>query len=184
MAGMDKLAFVLTDDLETGSEEFPDGGGSEPGVLIPVEGEPAAMPPDFLLECAACGSEAVWDTDAMPPVGRPEVGNPVLWFCAACGAERRHTITDLYVVTDKLHHEICLATELDRETVDRIMAEVYRHRQRASEDEPTARLDPTEEAVEVAEAAGVSPEVLKQVSVAEASWMLRRGYIVEVSGEG
>ena len=156
---------------------------ANPGGPIPAEGEPEAMPPDFLLECTACGNEAVWDTDAIPPMGHPEVGNPVLWFCAACGAERRHTIMDLYVVIDKLHHEICLATELDRDTVDRIMAEVYRHRQRESADEPTARLDPREEAEGIAEAAGVSPEVLKQVSVAEASWMLRRGYLVEVSGQ-
>ena len=142
------------------------------------------MLPDFLLECTACGNEAVWDTDAIPPMGHPEVGHPVLWFCPACGAERHHTIVDLYVVIDKLHHEICLATELDRETVDRVMAEVYRHRQRASEDEPTAYLDPAEEAEEVAKAARVSLGVVEQVSLAEASWMLRRGYIVEALDEG
>jgi len=138
------------------------------------------MPPDFLLECTACGSEAVWDTDAVPPVGCPEVGHPVLWFCQACGEESRHTIVDLYVVIDKLHHEICLATELDRSTVDRVMAEVYRHRQRESEEAPTARLDPAREVEEIAEGAGVPLGVVERISVAETAWMLRRGYLVEV----
>ena len=142
------------------------------------------MPPDFLLECTACGGEAVWDTDAVPPVGCPEVGHPVLWFCEACREEVRHTILDLYVMIDKLHHEICLATELDRATVDRVMAAVYRHRQRASEEAPTARLDPAQEVEEVAEAAGVSLDVVEQISVAEAAWMHRRGYIVELSRDG
>ena len=86
------------------------------------------MSPDFLLECTVCGSEAAWDTDAVPPVGLPEVGHPVLWYCQACAAERRHTIVDLYVLIDKLHREICIATELERETVDRVMGEVYQHR--------------------------------------------------------
>lgn len=139
------------------------------------------MPPDFLLECTACGNDTVWDTDAVPPVGRPEVGHPVLWFCEACGGEVRHIVLDLYVMIDKLHHEICLATELDRAMVDRVMAAVYRHRQRASEEPPTARLDPAQEVEEVAEAAGVSLDVVEQISVAEAAWMLRRGYIVELS---
>ncbi len=141
------------------------------------------MAPDFLLECTACGSEAVWDTDAVPPVGRPEVGHPVLWFCRACGREARHTIVDLYVVIDKLHHEICLATELDRPTVDRVMAEVYGYRRRVSEEAPTARLDPAQEAEGVAEAAGVSLHVVEQVSAAEAAWMLRHGYLVEVASD-
>jgi hypothetical protein len=139
------------------------------------------MPPDFLLVCTACESEAVWDTDAVPPVGRPEVGHPVLWFCETCGRETRHTIMDLYVIVDKLHHEICVATELDRATVDRVMAAVYRHRQRASEEAPTARLDPAEEVEEVAEAVGVSLEIVEQISVAEAAWIVRRGYLVELS---
>ncbi len=139
------------------------------------------MPPDFLLQCTSCGGEAVWDTDAIPPVGQPEIGHPVLWFCATCGAERRHSIVDLFVIIEKLHHEICLATEVDRCTVDRIMSEVYRHRQRASEKRPLARLDPAEEVEDVAEAAGVSQELVADVSVAEATWMLRRGYIAEIS---
>lgn len=140
------------------------------------------MLPDFLLECTVCGSKAVWDTDAVPPVGRPEVGHPVLWFCQACGEPMRHMIVDLYLMIDKLHHEISLATELDRETVDRVMAEAYRHRQRASDGGATARLDPAREAEEVASAAGVSLEAVEQMAAAEAAWMLRRGYIVEVAG--
>ncbi len=139
------------------------------------------MPPDFLLQCTTCGGEAVWDTDAIPPVGHPEIGHPVLWFCATCGAERRHSIVDLFVITEKLHHDICLAAEVDRSTVDRIMTEVYRHRQRAAEERLLARLDPAEEVEDVAEAAGVPQELVEDVSVAEASWMLRRGYIAEIS---
>ena len=140
------------------------------------------MPPDLVLECTVCGGEAIWDTEAIPPVGLPEVGHPVLWHCEACGREMRHTIADLYVIVDKLHHEICVATELDRATVDRIMAEVYRFRQGACEEEPTAMLDPAQEVEEVAEAAGVSVETVEQISVAEAAWMLRRGYTVECPG--
>ncbi len=137
------------------------------------------MSPDFLLECTVCGGEAIWDTDVLPPVGLPEVGHPVLWHCEACAGERRHRVVDLYVIIDKLHREICVVTELDRGTVDRIMAEMYRYRQRASEKSPTARLDPAEEAELVAEAAGVPLDVVEQISVAEAAWMLRRGYIVD-----
>ena len=151
-------------------------GGAEGGGWRPV-------PPDFLLECTGCGTEAVWDTDALAPVGRPEVGHPALWFCQTCGGETRHTIVDLYVLTDKLHHEISVATELDRATVDRVMTQVYRYRQGASEERPTVRLDAAQEIEEVAEAAGVSPEVVAEVSVAEATWMLRRGYIVECPGD-
>jgi hypothetical protein len=96
----------------------------------------------------------------------------------------RHTIVDLYVMTDKLHHEISLATELDRATVDRVMAEVYQKRQGEIEEAPTAPLDPAREAEEVAEGAGVRLEVVEQIFVAEAAWMLRRGYIVEAAGDG
>jgi hypothetical protein len=141
------------------------------------------MPPDFILECTACGSEAVWDTDAVPPVGRPEVGHPVLWFCQTCGRQVRHTIVDLYVLIDKLHHEICVATELDRPTVDRVIAQVYRHRQAASEEMLTVRLDAAQEVEDVADAARVPLEVVEQISVAEVTWMLRRGYIVECPGD-
>ncbi|MBI2563713.1 MAG: hypothetical protein HYW08_15285, partial [candidate division NC10 bacterium] len=48
---------------------------------------------------------------------------------------------------------------------------------------PTARLDPTREAEEAAEAAGVPLEVVEQISVAEMDWRLRRGYIVERPGD-
>ncbi len=126
----------------------------------------------------------MWDTDAVPPVGRPEVGHPVLWFCQTCGREIRHTIVDLYVVIDKLHHEICLATELDRSIVDRVVAEMYRHRRRESEEVPAARLDPAQEVEDVAEAVGVLPDVVERISVAEAAWMFRRGYLVEVADDG
>jgi hypothetical protein len=141
------------------------------------------MLPDFLLQCTVCGGEAVWDTDAVPPVGRPEVGHPILWFCQACGEQMRHTIVDLYVIIDKLHHEISLATELDRETVDRVMAEVYRRRERASGGEATGRLHAAREAEAVAPAAGVSTQTVEQIAAAEAAWMLRRGYIVGVAGD-
>ena len=137
------------------------------------------MPPDFLLQCTACGSQAVWDTDAVPPVGLPEVGHPVLWFCQTCGRELRHTIVDLYVLIDKLHHEICVATELDLQTVERVMAQVYRQRRVACEEMLTLRLDAAQEVENVAGAAGISLEVVEQISVAETAWMLRRGYIVE-----
>ncbi|HYL80684.1 MAG TPA: transposase [Candidatus Acidoferrum sp.] len=137
------------------------------------------MPPDFLIQCTACGHEAVWDTDAVPPVGVPEVGHPVLWRCRTCDREMRHTIVDLYVIMDKLHHEICLATELDRAMVDRVMDAAYRYRQKASEESPTALPGPAQEVEEVAEAARVPLEVVEQISVAEADWMLRRGYIVD-----
>lgn len=142
-----------------------------------------SMTPDFLLECAACGAEAVWDTDAIPPVGFPEVGHPVLWFCETCGREMRHTIVDLYVFIDKLHREICVAAELDRQTVDQVMAQVYRHREAASAEMLTVHLDAAQEGEDVAEAAGVSLEVVEQISVAEAAWMLRHGYIVGCPGD-
>ena len=127
------------------------------------------MLPDFLLECTTCGGEAVWDTDAVPPVGCPEVGHPVLWFCQSCGAERRHTIVDLYIAVDKLHHEICVATEVDRETVERVMAEVYRRRRKEAD-----RLEPDQQA-EVAGAVGVSLSAVERICAAEVQ-MLPPGY--------
>jgi hypothetical protein len=139
------------------------------------------MPPDLLLECTGCGGETIWDTEALPPVGQPELGQPVLWYCETCGRDMRHRIADLYVITGKLHHDLCLATELDRPTVDRVMAAVYRHRQRASEASPMAPINAADEVEEVAAAAVVPVEVVEQISVAEADWMLRRGYIVETT---
>ena len=139
------------------------------------------MPPDFVLECTGCEGEAIWDTEALPPVGQPEVGQPVLWYCETCGRDMRHRIADLYLITDKLHHDLCVATELDRSTVDRVMAAVYRHRQQALETSSAEGSNPAEEVEEVAEAAAVSVEVVERLSVAEANWMLRRGYIAETT---
>ena len=136
------------------------------------------MLPDFLLECVACGGRSVWDTDALPPVGCPEVGHPVLWCCHTCGADVRHTIVGLYLATEKLHHEICLAAEVDRLTVDRVMAEVY-HRRGHWDEASAARMESAQEAEEVAETAGVSPVVVEQISAAEADWMLRHGYLAD-----
>jgi len=137
------------------------------------------MSPDFLLRCTRCGSEAVWDSEEMPPVGAPEVGEPVLWFCRRCGREMRHTIADRYVVTDKLHHEICVITELDRATVDRVMEEVYRQRSLGACERLTGGPGPTADVTRVAEASGVSAELVEQIAIAEADWMLRRGYLTE-----
>jgi len=100
------------------------------------------MPPDFLIRCTGCEREAVWDTEAVPPVGVPEIGHPVLWRCETCGGEQRHIVAKLCVIRDKLHHEICLATEIDRCTVDRVMAELCRYRKDTCEagiEKPHAR---------------------------------------------
>ena len=138
------------------------------------------MPPDFLLRCTACGNEAIWDTEVCPPVGTPEIGHPVLWECEACGGERRHIIVDLFVITDKLHHGICVATEIDRPTVDRVMTRMYQHRRRIRETAPDEQPDPAEEVEDVSEAVGLPAEVVVEISVAEAAWMLRRGYFPEI----
>jgi len=137
------------------------------------------MPPDFLLRCTACGSQAVWDTEAVPPVGAPEIGHPVLWRCENCGGEQRHVVQDLVVIPDKLHHEICIATEIDRRTVDRVMAELHRYRNRTREKIPTGQPEPAEGIEEVAAATGVCRELVADVSAAEADWMRRRGYVPE-----
>jgi hypothetical protein len=96
----------------------------------------------------------------------------------------RHRIVDLYVMIEKLHHEICMAAELERSMVDRVMAEVYRHRQRESEEVPTVRRDSAREVEQVAEAVGVSPDVVERIAMAEVAWMLRRGYLVDAAGAG
>ncbi len=137
------------------------------------------MAPDFLLRCTACGSEAVWDTEALPPIGAPDIGHPVLWRCETCASEQRHIVQDLFVITDKLHHEICVATETDRATVDRVMAEMYRHRERVREARPAEELDSADEVDEVADATGIPHELVADISVAEAAWMVRRGYFPE-----
>ncbi len=141
------------------------------------------MPPDFLLRCSRCGSEAVWDSDEIPPVGIPEVGEPVLWFCRRCGREMRHTIADFYVMTDKLHREICVFTELDRATVDRVMEEVYRQRSLDTCERLIGRPGPPARVEEVAEASGVSAELVEQIAVAETDWMTRHGYLAGRSEE-
>ncbi len=141
------------------------------------------MPPDFLLRCSRCGSEAVWDSDEVPPIGTPEVGEPVLWFCRRCGRDMRHAIADFYVMTDKLHREICVFTELDRTTVDRVMEEVYRQRSLGACERLTGGPGPPTRVAEVAEASGVPADLVEQIAVAEADWMMRRGYLAERSGK-
>ncbi len=138
------------------------------------------MPPDFLLRCTTCGSESVWDTEACPPVGTPKIGHPVLWRCETCGAERRHVIENLYLVLDKLHHEICIATETDRQTVDLIMTEMYWFRRGLDRPTSPTGAAPLSEAEEVAKATGIPRELVERISAAEASWLRRRGYIPDV----
>jgi hypothetical protein len=137
------------------------------------------MPPDFLLRCSVCGREAVWDTEAIPPVGEPEIGHPVLWQCDECGGERRHIVQDLAIVADKLHHEICLATETDRPTVDRVMTELGRYRERTRDTRMPGQHESTEGIEDVATATAVCREIVAQVLAAEAHWMQRRGYCAE-----
>ena len=137
------------------------------------------MPPDFVLRCTGCGREAVWDTEAFPPVGVPEIGHPVLWRCEDCGGEQRHIVQNLVVLTDKLHHEICLATEIDRRTVDRVMAEMFRYRQRTLETDPAGPPESPEEIEDVAAATAVCRDVVALISAAEGDWLRRRGYVPE-----
>jgi hypothetical protein len=141
------------------------------------------MPPDFLLRCTRCGSEAVWDSEEVPPVGAPEIGDPVLWYCRQCEEEMRHTIADLFVPIDKLHHEISLVTEVERATVDRVMTEVYRHRRPGRYAPRTDGPGPAADVERVAEACEVSMETVERIAVAEADWMLRRGYLADRSRE-
>ncbi len=142
-----------------------------------LKGYQERMPPDFLLACGACGTEAVWDTEALPPAGEPEVGHPVLWYCARCAFETRHEIRSEVLLVDKLHREICVATELDRETVDRVMGEI-RRRQPAPAAGLTAGLLREPGAVEaIAAAGGVSPGAVREILRAESAWAERRGYV-------
>jgi hypothetical protein len=132
------------------------------------------MPPDFRLVCTTCGSEAVWDTEAVPPVGEPAVGHPVVWYCATCEAQSRHEIAGAVVITEKLHHEICVATEVDRPTVDRVMAEVRRREDRVGS---AARLlEDAGDLGAIADAAGVPAAVVREIVLAEGAWCARRGY--------
>jgi len=133
------------------------------------------MPPDFLLACTACGTEAVWDTEAVPPVGDPEIGHPVVWFCATCGAQMRHRIAGQVVIPEKLHHDICVATEQERATVDRVLEEVRRHA--GLEPGRAGRLADEAGALDaVAEATGVPAAVVREIVLAEQRWGERRGY--------
>lgn len=138
------------------------------------------MPPDFLLRCSACGAEAVWDTEAIPPVGLPAPGHPVLWRCQVCGEERRHVIEDSVLVPEKLHHEICIATELDRDTVVRVMAELARRRHgRIASAVPGLPDDPLV-AEAVAARLDLAIETVTEVLAAESAWLTRRGYLAEL----
>jgi hypothetical protein len=128
------------------------------------------MPPDFLLRCTTCDAEAIWDTEAIPPVGLPAPGHPVLWHCAVCGDERRHVIADSIVIPDKLRHEICVATELDRRTVDRAMAELARLRRGRTE---AAALEAAADLLQLA------AETVAEILAAESAWLIRRGYPVD-----
>ncbi len=134
------------------------------------------MPPDFLLRCTGCGGEAVWDTDACPPVGAPEIGHPVLWPCVTCGGEQRHIVENLCIIGEKLHHQICLATEIDRRTVERVMAELFRYRTDTCDPGVEPRPRSADEAEDVASAIGVARQLVLEIADAEAEWMRRRGY--------
>jgi len=135
------------------------------------------MPPDFLVRCTGCGGEAVWDTEAVPPVGMPEIGHPVVWTCETCGGEQRHIVEQLCIITDKLHHDICLATEIDRHTVDRVMTELCRYRKDTRVAGIEKRPRPAEEIEDVAGATGVPRELVLELADAEADWLRRRGYV-------
>jgi hypothetical protein len=135
------------------------------------------MPPDFLLACTACGAETVWDTEVLPPVGEPEVGHPVLWFCVACQIETRHQVQGEVVLPDKLHHDICVATELDRETVDRVMGEMRAHHPTLAVGAAETLLRTPEAVDAIAAAARVAEATVRDVIQAEAAWSRRRGYV-------
>jgi hypothetical protein len=139
------------------------------------------MSPDFLVRCTACGSEAVWDTEASPPVGVPEIGHPVLWPCDTCHRDQRHIVQGPVIITDKLHHEISVVTEIDRRTVERVMAETYRYRQQTRGTIPEELQVSADQVEDVAGATGLSRELVLQISEAEVAWMRRRGYHAEES---
>ncbi len=137
------------------------------------------MPPDFLLVCTVCGSEAVWDTEALPPAGVPEVGHPVRWRCAACRIETRHQISGEVVLTDKLHHDISVATEVERPTVDRVMAEVRRRHAELPVGRAGRLTEAAGELESIAAAAGVAEALVREIVLAEGAWAHRRGYTSE-----
>ncbi|HTX52819.1 MAG TPA: hypothetical protein VMD08_05385 [Candidatus Baltobacteraceae bacterium] len=137
--------------------------------------------PDFVLVCSVCGSEALWDTDQLPPAGTPEVGHPVLWPCPTCGSERRHRIQDVCLIAEKLRHAVSIATEIDRQTVDRVFAAAERFRQSA--DDSRGGMGAAEELAAVASAAGVPADLVDRIAIAEAGWLSRHGYLPERSAE-
>jgi hypothetical protein len=112
-------------------------------------------------------------------VGVPEIGHPVLWQCETCGGERRHTVQRVVVITGKLHHDICVATEIDRRTVDCVMAELRRYRMRTHDGAPEKRPGSIDDVEDVAGAIGISSKLVQQICQAEAAWMRRRGYVPE-----
>lgn len=103
----------------------------------------------------------------------------MLWRCEACGGEQRHIVAKLCVIRDKLHHEICLATEIDRPTVDRVMSELDRYRKDTCQAGGETRPRAVDEVEDVAGATGVAREVVLDIADAEAAWMRRRGYCSE-----
>jgi hypothetical protein len=112
-------------------------------------------------------------------VGVPEIGHPVLWRCETCGGEQRHIVQGFFLITEKLQHEICVATEIDRRTVECVMAELCRYRTGARDGAAEERPGSIEEVEDVAGAIGVSAKFVQQICQAEAAWMRRRGYAPE-----
>jgi hypothetical protein len=111
----------------------------------------------------------------------PEIGHPVLWQCDTCQREQRHIVQGPVIITDKLHHEISVVTEIDRRTVERVMAETYRYRQHTRGPVPDELRVVADQVEDVAGATGLPRELVLQISEAEAAWMLRRGYYSEKS---
>jgi hypothetical protein len=103
----------------------------------------------------------------------------VLWRCETCGREQRHIVEELFIISDKLHHEICVATEIDRRTVDCVMAELCRYRKHTREAGIETRPGLVDEVEDVAGATGVAQALVLEISDAEAAWMRRRGYCSE-----
>ena len=116
-------------------------------------------------------------------MGTPQVGHPVLWRCEACGAERRHIIESYYLALDKLHHEICVATEIDRRTVDLVMTELYWCRRARERPTSSTRVKSVEEAEEVARVTGIRQEMVERIATAESAWLVRRGYAPKIAKE-
>ncbi len=139
------------------------------------------MLPDYLLSCTVCGSEALWDTDQLPPAGIPRIGDPVLWSCATCGSDRRHVIADLHIFPEKVRHAVSVATEIDCQIVDRVMAATDRLRRSGT----TGAVPPdaSDDISAVAAALGVPPDTVDRIAVAEATWLCRHGYIQEIGAE-